>query len=307
MINRTSRVTALLLPFVAALAVAAAPAAAAPAPGWSIHVVPGPTVFTPGDTSGNDVYQILVTNLGGAATSGIFTVRDTLPAGLTPDPGPVQRRVGFETCTTAGQTVTCTGTEQLPPGEFAAVDIPVDVSPGAASSLTDVATVTGGGAPYPVTTTSPTTVGGPTPPFGLLPGSAGEQLTIVSPDGTPAAQAGSHPSAVQSNFDFNMVDETGPFGEVALYPHGHVRDLTGNLPQGLIVDPDATAVKCTEAELEADGPGEPGCPAASQVGVVELSLQLSGVAQPQREPRRTGHASRSVLGLRIRRRQRRDL
>ncbi|HEV7744231.1 MAG TPA: DUF11 domain-containing protein [Pyrinomonadaceae bacterium] len=91
----------------------------------------------------NGSYTITVTNSGPTATSGTVTVTDTLPAGLTP--------TGWSgaapwSCIISAQTVTCTNTSVLNAGlSFPALSITVAVGQGAASSLTNVATVSGGG------------------------------------------------------------------------------------------------------------------------------------------------------------------
>ncbi|HWX44073.1 MAG TPA: hypothetical protein VNY52_01990 [Solirubrobacteraceae bacterium] len=81
--------------------------------------------------------------------------------------------------------------------------------------------------------------------------------------GAPAVQAGSHPYALTTSivFDHHAVEE---FGEKRFVPDGDPKDIEVNLPPGLIVNPTATAAKCTEAMLEHEGD----CPNASAVGVV---------------------------------------
>ena len=82
-------------------------------------------------------------NSGTGQTSGNVTVTDTLPAGLTP--------TGWSgspqwSCVIAGQTVTCTNTNTLNAGaSYTAIGITVSVAQSAASSLTNTATVSGGG------------------------------------------------------------------------------------------------------------------------------------------------------------------
>lgn len=95
--------------------------AATPRPVWEIRVVSYPTNFAAksvNSTESGPGYQILATNIGGARTAGTFTVTDTLPAGVTVAPGKSPHGVfgkrhlqgeNLLTCSTAGQTVTCTG------------------------------------------------------------------------------------------------------------------------------------------------------------------------------------------------------
>jgi uncharacterized repeat protein (TIGR01451 family) len=91
----------------------------------------------------NDAYTITVTNSGAAATDGsVVTVTDTLPAGLTPTPWSGS---GW-TCGISSQTVTCTRSTVLNAGaSYPAISIPVTVEQNAPSSLTNTASVSGGG------------------------------------------------------------------------------------------------------------------------------------------------------------------
>jgi uncharacterized repeat protein (TIGR01451 family) len=88
-------------------------------------------------------YTITAKNSGAAATNGTtVTVTDTLPAGLAP--------TGWSgtgwTCNIVSQTVTCTRTSVLGVGaNYPTIDITVSVAQNAASSLTNTASVSGGG------------------------------------------------------------------------------------------------------------------------------------------------------------------
>jgi hypothetical protein len=50
-----------------------------------------------------------------------------------------------------------------------------------------------------------------------------------------------------------------------------VRDLTINLPKGLVLNPSAVPVACTDAELTSDT-----CPASSQIGTTATTAQIAG-------------------------------
>jgi hypothetical protein len=95
---------------------------------------------------------------------------------------------------------------------------------------------------------------------------------VVNRDGSPAVQAGSHPYAMTTAITFNHVvtaTEEGQPPRVRTY--GDPKDIELNLPRGLILDPRATSIDCTEAELE--GPeGPAGCPDAAAVGVASIYL-----------------------------------
>jgi uncharacterized repeat protein (TIGR01451 family)/fimbrial isopeptide formation D2 family protein len=98
--------------------------------------------FTQGQVGAN--YTITVTNSGTGPTSGsVVTVTDTLPAGLTP--------TGFTaaapwSCNIAGQVLTCTRSDALAAsGSYSAITVTVNVSATAPASVTNTASVTGGG------------------------------------------------------------------------------------------------------------------------------------------------------------------
>ena len=87
-------------------------------------------------------YTLTVTNAGGVGTSGIVTVIDNLPTGLAPTAasGP-----GW-TCGISGNTATCTRSDALATGSsYPPIDLTVNVAATAPPSVTNVATVGGGG------------------------------------------------------------------------------------------------------------------------------------------------------------------
>jgi uncharacterized repeat protein (TIGR01451 family) len=86
------------------------------------------------------IYTITVTNSGGAATAGTVTMTDTLPAALTPT---AIGGTGW-TCTLA--TLTCTRSDALAAvASYPAITLTVNVAANAPSSVTNTATVSGGG------------------------------------------------------------------------------------------------------------------------------------------------------------------
>lgn len=97
--------------------------------------------FTQGQN--NATYTMTVSNIGRAASTGVVTVTDTLPAGLTFVSG---AGTGWNACTAAGQVVTCTrNTAVAALGSFPAITLTVNVSATAPASVTNSVTVTGGG------------------------------------------------------------------------------------------------------------------------------------------------------------------
>ena len=95
--------------------------------------------FTQGQTG---TYTLTVSNAGGSPTSGPVTVTDNVPIGLVPTSA---AGAGW-TCNTAVQGVICTRNDALAPGQsYPAITLTVNVQPNAPASVTNMATVTGGG------------------------------------------------------------------------------------------------------------------------------------------------------------------
>jgi len=94
--------------------------------------------FTQGDVG--DTYTLFVTNSGSHASSGTVTAVDTLPAGLT-----ATNIAGSGwSCTLA--TLTCTRSDALAGGtSYPAITLTVNVASNAAATVTNNATVSGGG------------------------------------------------------------------------------------------------------------------------------------------------------------------
>ncbi len=87
-------------------------------------------------------------------------------------------------------------------------------------------------------------------------------------DGSPAAQAGSHPFAVSTSFDVG-------FDEATLTPGGWLRDFLARIPSGLVGDTTAYP-RCTTAEFlqEVEIPAyTPACPVATQVGAAGIGVK----------------------------------
>jgi hypothetical protein len=101
-------------------------------------------------------------------------------------------------------------------------------------------------------------------PFGIA---KFENTTEAEAGGTPATQAGSHPYAMTTTIEFSTHVQ-----ERQTAPNGSVKDLEVNLAAGMIVNPDATEIKCTEEELDSEFT----CPTASAVGVAHLKLEIPG-------------------------------
>ncbi|WP_354447488.1 beta strand repeat-containing protein [Ottowia thiooxydans] len=85
-------------------------------------------------------YVLQVQNTGSAATVGDISVIDVIPASLTISSVPTG-------CQRTGQQVTCVGTTSLTPGQSTSWSIPVTPTAAAAPSVSNTATVLGGGDP----------------------------------------------------------------------------------------------------------------------------------------------------------------
>ena len=116
--------------------------------------------FTQGDTG--DTYTITVANPSGpGSTAGTLTLTDTLPTGLTATAFSQTAHTGGGTgsdwsCTTS--PLSCTRTSAMAPGESDTLTLTVDVAYGTANSVTNSASVSGGGISATQSATDPTTV-----------------------------------------------------------------------------------------------------------------------------------------------------
>ncbi|HLJ75427.1 MAG TPA: hypothetical protein VKU62_12625, partial [Thermoanaerobaculia bacterium] len=94
--------------------------------------------FTQGQTG--KTYTITVTNNGAASTSGTVTVTDTLPAGLN------ATSIAGTGWSCVFATLTCTRSDALAVGlSYPAITVTVNVASNAAATVTNTATVSGGG------------------------------------------------------------------------------------------------------------------------------------------------------------------
>jgi uncharacterized repeat protein (TIGR01451 family) len=209
-----------------------------------------PTNFTPNDsTSGENFYRVLVTNSGGAPSSGTITLTDTLPVGLSLDPAGLSgvEQIDGTPLTCAGPE--CTYSESVPPGDSLELTVPVDT--GAESSAeTNLIEVSGGVAPA-ASQATPTQISSAPAGFGIAPGSS---HTALSTD-----QAGAH-ADLTTTVAFNTINHEGSLA-------GDPKDTTDNLPPGFagdLTDMPACAVAYFSAHDE--------CPVSDQVGSATVML-----------------------------------
>jgi hypothetical protein len=256
-------------------------ASAAPGPAWQLTLLAVPTHLAPGTTgsAASPVYSMIATNVGAGDAAGPITLSATLPVGVTPlqpTGGSGDSSVPAPACAKpVGQTVTCTATGPVHPSRNVTVKIPLkvpgDLEPGEVLGNA-TASIESPGA-TPVATATPTKIDTEPPPFGFLPGPAGLSLLLTEEDGTPSLAAGSHPDQLTINLGFPM-DQPGGSGLVT--GAGHPRDIVTDLPKGVVVNPNATALRCTELEFLSGAGTDPGCPATSQIGMATVVTEIIG-------------------------------
>ncbi len=233
--------------------------AVVPAPAWQVTDVANPTVLPdkPG-TIGR--YWVVVENVGGAASSGEFTVSVPIPAGLAA----TNVRVEPEgVCERLSGEVKCRDSEALVPGGFDIVYVEFSVA-GALGSVASVASVSGGGAAAPASGAAVMRVAEhehETGPAGV----SGFRVQATGPAGEPFAQAAGHPNFLTTSLTLNNFEVPNP--NVGPSPVEAVKDLVFYLPVGLLGDP-AVADQCPVAIVETFPQGHTGCPLSSRVGTV---------------------------------------
>jgi hypothetical protein len=175
---------------------------------------------------------IYATNVGGAATSGSYTVEVDLPDGITTSStasgsgwscGPAGAGQSSFSCTASA--VVGAGNRALP------ILAPVVVSsaaPGVSGADLSIA----GGAASPVSADMPITVSN-------SPAEAGVQAywaAAYDENGNPDTQAGGHPHSAFTGFLLNTI--TGPTGRTI--PAGSLKDVVVDPPVGFVANPLAT-------------------------------------------------------------------
>ena len=168
------------------------------------------------------------------------------------------------TCGISAQTVVCDAPGPLHPSLHLEMLVAFSASALAEGTVLPVPIeVQGRGAPSAVDTAQIRISSIPLS-FGFLEGETGLRAPISEADGSPATAAGSHPyrQLVQMGFPTKII------GANAVAGAGTLRDAAADLPRGLIVNPAATPVLCTEAELTSES--SPGCPEESQIGTATV-------------------------------------
>jgi hypothetical protein len=273
----------LLLVTVSILLAVAAGAArgATPAPGWSIHTLAAPAVFSVSDNehqdcseasgfTGCDSYQVTVTNVGDKEADGTpIVITDHLPAAVEVKRvalffSPIGKSQDINTPEFGGPYCSLVPLRcQFPVMPVdAALRIVIYVTVrGGPETLTNTAEVEGGGgASKKVTTSNP--LGGPSPPFGA---SQFEAL-FAGPSGEPETQAGAHPYEFTTRIDFSSAFQVGPDANFGINSVEDPKDVVVDLPVGVLGSAKATPT-CTFSQLSSHiNNGEGGCPSNTVIG-----------------------------------------
>lgn len=265
--------------------------AATPAPSWAIATTSTPTNFDPANsalTYDPNSYVIEARNMGAAEINGPVTVTDSLPAGVTLNTtnpwlfSSLRAYSDYEfnsaNCEVKAPGIVCEFSNVIvKPGQTIHMIFPVSVEPSLlGTTVTNEVTISGGGAPD-ATATGQTQIT-------HEPASSGFQSAetwFTDAAGAAETRAGAHPANLHVGFQENHIFGLTPGIEfAAVAPPKTPKLAITRLPRGVVVNPQATPVRCTEAQLEGNG-----CPDASAVGVAHTFVGILGfTAQMDSEP-----------------------
>ena len=276
-------------------AVWAAPSAQA-APVVEIDAKHGPTNFTAGE---NGELSFFVRNYGDTVAAAPVTLKIDLPPGVTTRLrgsqfyGPrstFSARLDWVCPTNEAadaSSVTCTHTGTYFPGDEggpvprglglggalpSSLRVYVKVAPGTSGPLLATATVSTAAGEVVETESIP--LGEQLGSFGLDPGSV--FADAFAADGSQERQAGSHPSRAVAAFgvlQHNELERNRNAGadEMVPMPLGKMRNIVTDLPRGFVGNPRAVA-QCTVAQLVDTTDIFSACPAESQVGIIDYTI-----------------------------------
>jgi hypothetical protein len=263
--------------------------AVVPGAAWSALSVAGPTNFVPGkETQREQGYRVYVTNIGSRASDGSpVQITDSLPAGVVPLEAALKEYKGNRIQESEGGACTvvptrCTYEGALPAGDILEMDVAVAVPSSSVSGpVTNSVSVAGGGAAT-VSVSAVNAISATPAPFMFEDFGFG----ITGLDGAPDTQAGAHPYALSTTFDFSKEHIAGQEGIEWEYnsPSQGVKDVVTDLPLGFAGSALA-APRCPESDLVPVGGYTYGCPADTQVGNVTLrsvvAIVTSSVDYPE--------------------------
>jgi hypothetical protein len=170
-------------------------------------------------------------------------------------------------------------TQPLAPFSQLRMTIPVEVGSGASSGEQNTVSIAGGEVQEQAANEGPAaevdrpiSVGSEATPFGI----ERYELSPEEEDGQIDTRAGSHPFQLTTNLDLNEALAPGGQGQAELVPTAPslARNLSFELPPGLLGDPQAIA-KCSDAEFSSIGANNVNaCPASTAIGVAIVTLNL---------------------------------
>jgi hypothetical protein len=281
-----------LLALIICLAASSNAGAAPSKPAWDIQSISAPTNFLPGEESGEDSYQVFITNGGGQATDRTpITIVDTLPKGIgvkslelrSPRGANPTITDGCQPPVTANEvtTVSCEVTEALQPASEPArlepsntlfLEIKLTVPPSASGTLVNRVEASGGGA-APVSTEAENEASTEDAKAGF----EEFEAELTGPDGLAMGEADSHPYEYTTSFAVNTVTEAPGAGLPLLPAEGSLRKIEVELPPGLAGNPTAIE-RCTAQQFNTNSEGFANkCPDDSAVGLATVQ-QLEGTA-----------------------------
>jgi uncharacterized repeat protein (TIGR01451 family) len=215
-------------------------------------------------------YLVGVRNVGTTPADGsTVTVTVRLPPGLTgvssTDPGNAFSCPGMA----GASVIVCTGTPSIQrTGGYIVLTLTTSVDGTVPEGTvgTAIVDVDGGGAAATGHTADPVTITDAAPVFGM---EAFDGL-VSDAAGDPLTQAGGHPYALLTSFDFNTHTDPSPIVG-SLSPVEDAKDVVVELPPGLVGNP-TNVGECTIPELANGDRIDPAplCAATSQVGVTDV-------------------------------------
>jgi hypothetical protein len=263
---------------------AASAGAVVPGAAWSALSVAGPTNFVPGkETPREQGYRVYVTNIGSRASDGSpVVITDTLPPEVIPIEASLKEYKGNRIQESEGGACTvvptrCTYEGAVPAGDILEMDVAVAVPSSSVSGpITNSVSVAGGGAGS-VSVSAVNAIDATPAPFAFEDFGFG----ITGLDGAPDTQAGAHPYALSTTFDFAKEHFAGHEGveEEFNSPSQGLKDAVADLPLGFAGNA-LSAPRCPESDLvltTQNGGNAYDCPADTQVGNVTLRSAISTV------------------------------
>jgi hypothetical protein len=244
-------------------------------PHWLVEARAAPTILP---VEGNGAVVVSAGNVGDSETNGPIHLTDTLPKGVEATGikfasvfgGTFRytREASEFKCTSSPEKFECTMPKTLAPFETIYVLIKVKTKPAAASNNTlevheSSALVAQQSRPFSF---------GEEPQFGIEP-EGGFSLTPENDEFQPDYRSGVHPFQLTTTVNFNQtLQADGPTTEKLPSAPALSKNLSFNLPPGLLGNATAVA-QCTDTQFSVqEENNRNGCPENSVVGVADVSV-----------------------------------